>query len=109
VAPDGAEVHPEHIHSCGTQIRAAAQQSHSQNASFQQELAGYGQPWGTDTVGSLMGYCYGVISSVAAASYSSNAAALDDHGAGVQAIPSHWQQAEDTIRANISSVGKTPG
>jgi surfactin synthase thioesterase subunit len=104
VASADIEVHPEQVAAHGARIRAAAQESHAQTASLQQELAGYGQPWGNDMVGSLIGACYGAISALAMASFKSNAEALDAQGARVQAMAAAWQQAEDTNTANVHDV-----
>ena len=107
--PDDVEVHPEHMAACGTRIRSAAQAAQGHNASVQHELASYGQPWGDDVVGSLMGVCYQVVSGAAIQSFTSNAAALDDHGARVQVMAGIWQQAEDTTTTNVGSVKKALG
>jgi hypothetical protein len=109
VASDDAEIHPEHVFSRGGRIRSAAAQSKAQNVSFQQELDGYGQPWGTDMVGSLMGLCQQAISAVAMQSFTANAAAMDDYGARAQAMAGNWQQAEDTNTANAASPRKDLG
>jgi len=106
VPPRDVEVHPEHIVACGGRIRSAAQDAQGHNAATAQQLASYGEPWGTDMVGPLMGLCYTAITGVAMASFTSNAAALDDHGARVQAMGATWQQADDDIVCNVNSVKK---
>jgi hypothetical protein len=109
VASGEVEVHPDDISAAGARIRSAAQESHAQTVSLQQELAGYGQPWGDDMVGSLIHVCYGAISGLAIASFTSNAAALDGQGARVQAMAAKWQLAEDTNTANISDIPQAQG
>jgi hypothetical protein len=109
VASDDVEVHYHRMAAHGAAIRSAAQEAQQQNASLQQELAGCGQPFGTDLVGSLLGACYQVISGVAMVSFTSNAAGLDEHGARVQAMAATWQQAENANIANSASVGKELG
>jgi hypothetical protein len=109
VASDDAEIQPQHVYTQGGRIRSAAAQQKALNASFQQELDGYGQPWGTGMVGSLMGVCFQAISAVAMQSFTSNAAAMDDHGARVQALAGNWQQAEDTNTANAATPRKDLG
>jgi hypothetical protein len=109
VAPGEIEVHPDQMAAQGAGIRSAAGQAQGLNASLQQELAGAGQPFGTDLVGSLVGACYGVISGAATEAFTSNAAGLDDHGARVQVMAAEWQQAENTNVANAGSVGRALG
>jgi hypothetical protein len=106
VAPPDVEVHPEEIYAHGGRIRSAAAQSKALNDAFLAEQASFGQPWGTDIVGSLMNMCHTAISAVATQSFTSNAAAMDDHGARVQAMAGTWQQAEDDTTAKISAAGK---
>jgi hypothetical protein len=106
VASGGAEIHPQQIYAHGETIKSAAAQSQALNVSTQHELAGYGEPWGTDLIGSLMGVCYQVITGAAMESFTSNAAAMHEHGTRVQAMATAWQQAENTNAKNASSVSK---
>jgi len=109
VASDEVEIHPEHLVACGTRIRSAAQVSHGLNVSVQQQLASYGQPWGDDAVGSLMGLCYQVVAGAASESFASNAAAMHDHGARLQAMARTWQQTEDSNAAKVNTISKAVG
>lgn len=99
------EVDYRQIAAHGAAIRSAARDAQQQNSVHQQELAACGQPFGTDLVGSVQGACYGVISGVAMASFTTNAAALDAHGQRVQAMAAQWQQAENTNTANAARIG----
>lgn len=109
MASGEVEVDPGQIAAHGARIRSAARQAQAQNAALHAELASCGQPWGTDMVGSLIGMCYGVISGAATASFTSNAAALDEHGARVQAMAGSWQQTEADNTAAVNNVRKAMG
>jgi hypothetical protein len=109
VPPPDADIHFDHIHSCGGRIRSAAQDQQGHNAGTAQQLASYGEPWGNDMVGPLMGLCYTAITGVAMASFTSNAAALDDHGARAQAIGTIFNQAEDDNISKVNGVKKGLG
>jgi uncharacterized protein YukE len=95
-------VEPQGMQRAGTGISSAAGQLRGQVSSFQQELAGYGQPWGNDMVGSLIGMCYQVISGAAMQSITDNVSGLDDHGQRVQAMASVYAESESasTVEAN---------
>lgn len=107
--PPDIEVHPEHMTACGGRIRSAAQEAQAHNAATAQQLASYGEPWGNDMVGPLMGLCYTAITGVAMSSFATNAAALDDHGARVQAMAATWQRAESDNIGNVNKVKKGLG
>jgi hypothetical protein len=104
VAPAELYVDPAQIQRSGAQISSAARQLHGQVSSFQQDLAGYGQPWGHDMVGSLIGGCYLAISGAAMESFADNTSALDDQGTRVQAMASTYRQAEDVNTADVNHV-----
>jgi hypothetical protein len=95
-------VDPDQIERSGAQISAAAEQLHGHVSAFQGELASYGQPWGHDMVGSLIGGCYLAISGAAMRSFTSNTRALNDHGDRVQAMASVYRDTEqvNTQEAN---------
>lgn len=109
MASDDVEVHYRQMAAHGAAIRSAAAEAQRQNDSVQQELASCGNPFGSDLVGSLLGACYQAIASAAMSAYTSNAAALDGHGARVQAMAASWEQAEQANTANAASVGKSLG
>jgi hypothetical protein len=102
-------IDPVGLRLSGAQISSSAQQLQGHLSAFQQELAGYGQPWGSDMVGSLIGMCYGVISGIAMQSVTSNIAGLDDHAQRVQAMSTLYGQAESTDVAGVNRVREMLG
>jgi hypothetical protein len=102
-------VDPDQIQRSGAQISAAAEQLHGHVSAFQGELTSYGQPWGHDMVGSLIGGCYLAISGAAMRSFASNTSALSDHGARVQAMASLYRQTEESNTQAVDRVREALG
>jgi hypothetical protein len=54
----GFEVQPAALRAGGEQVIDAAERFIGQLESFEAEMAGYGEPWGGDDIGSLIGVVY---------------------------------------------------
>lgn len=97
-------VDPQHIRRSGAGVRSSAQQLRSELQAFQNHLAGYGEPWGNDDLGSLIGGCYQAISELAFDCYNDNIAELEGHADGVNAMASTYFQAEDVSAIEVNRV-----
>src|ERR1044072_2398383 len=91
---DRMDVDPERIDNAGGGIRASAQRLKSEWTAFQQELAGHGEPWGNDDLGSWLGMLYQGAYELAADCFQDNTEAIDDHGQGVNAMAADYRGAE---------------
>jgi hypothetical protein len=109
VAAGELRVDADQIQRSGARISSAAEELGGHVTGFQRELAGYGQPWGHDMVGSLIGGCYLAISGAAMRSFTSNTSALSDHGDRVQAMASVYRQTEQANTQDINRIGEALG
>ncbi|GAA2615709.1 hypothetical protein SMC26_09850 [Actinomadura fulvescens] len=100
----GYEVDPEQIRGAGRGIQSSAQQLKADWEAFQGELAGFGEPWGTDDIGSLIGGCYLAIYEVAVECYNDNVQSLDEHAEKVQAVGTNYVKAEEHNVVEVNRV-----
>lgn len=98
------DVRPDLIRRSGGGIRTAAQQLRSELTAFQGRLAGFGQPWGNDDVGALIGGCYLAIHDVAMECYEENIAGLETEADGVNTMAGNYYQAEATTAVEVNNV-----
>ncbi|MEV6343793.1 hypothetical protein [Actinoplanes sp. NPDC051851] len=82
--------------SSGDRMMSSAQQIRSQLAAFQAQLSGYGEPWGTDDLGSLIGEVYGVICELAMECYSENTIEIDEVGEGTRVMAVNYLDTEES-------------
>jgi len=59
----GFMVDPERLSASGSALQRVASRLSSELASFRSELAGFGAPWGSDDIGSLIGAAHDEVSS----------------------------------------------
>lgn len=97
-------VDPDRMHASGTRITSAAQELESRISAFRQELAGYGNPFGNDMVGSLIAGCYQAISGGAMKCYVSNTRAMGSQGSRVQLMAATYQQADGVNEADSNRI-----
>jgi len=106
---DGFRVDPPSIRAGGAGITSAGGRLRQRVAAFQQELAGFGEPWGTDELGALIGSCYQAISDLAMEVYQDNIDELEAYGEDVGAMADTYdeaeQAAEDGVRAIQDGLG----
>jgi hypothetical protein len=98
------DVSPDRIRKAGSGIRTSAQQLKADWEAFQTELSSFGEPWGNDDLGSLIGGCYQAILEVAAECYADNLAEIDGHAEGVQTMAATFYAAEDNSAIEVNRV-----
>ncbi|TMQ94238.1 hypothetical protein ETD83_24105 [Actinomadura soli] len=99
----GYEVDPEGIRRSGLGIGSSAQRLKADWEAFQAELAGFGEPWGTDDIGSLIGGCYQAIYEAAADCYNDNIEAMTEDGDTVQSVAANHLAAE---KSNVTEINR---
>ncbi|MFI0374374.1 hypothetical protein ACH35V_41500 [Actinomadura sp. 1N219] len=99
----GYEVDPEGIRRSGIGIGSSAQQLKADWEAFQAELAGFGEPWGTDDIGSLIGGMYQAIYEVAVDCYNDNLETMTEDADTVQAVAANHFRAE---QHNVTEVNR---
>jgi hypothetical protein len=98
---DQVDIDPDGIMRAGDGITTAAQVINREITQFQSELAGYGEPWGNDDIGSLIGMVYGVISDLAFETYSGNTEEIQQIGGLTRQMGQNYS---DTEAGNTSGI-----
>ncbi|MGP4022414.1 hypothetical protein [Actinomadura sp. 3N407] len=100
----GYEVDPELIRSAGAGMSTAAQRLAADWQAFQQELAGFGEPWGQDDIGFLIGGCYQAVYQVAVECYEDNLTALDGQAQAMKFVAANHVAGEQSNVVEINRV-----
>jgi len=100
----GYEVDPEQIRSSGGGIQSSTQQLQADWQAFQGELAGFGEPWGSDDIGSLIGGCYQAVYEVAVEAYNDNLEDMAEHGEIVTMFADNHAKAEEHNVVEVNRV-----
>ncbi|MDG6101401.1 hypothetical protein Daura_39945 [Dactylosporangium aurantiacum] len=109
MSSDRVEIDPEGIMRSGDGILTAAQVIQREITAFQGELAAYGEPWGTDDVGSLIGMVYGVISDLAFETYTGNTDEIGQIGALTRRMGENYVETETGNRTDLNSYKQALG
>lgn len=104
MAEGNLNVQPDLIRRSGGGIRNAAQQLRSELEAFQSQLAAFGEPWGDDDLGSLIGGCYQAVYEVAMETYGENIAEMEGEADGVNTMAATYYQAEDNSEIEVNRV-----
>jgi hypothetical protein len=102
-------VDPEGIMRAGNGISSAGQVINQELMRFQGELASFGEPWGNDDIGSLIGTVYGVISDLAFETYAGNADEVQEIGALTQQMGQNYADNETGIESGINAYKQILG
>jgi uncharacterized protein YukE len=86
------------------EMQAAADQLDDVVGQFAQGLGGVGDPWGTDTLGTLIGGGYVAIEGLALQTYDSVVAAFDDAAEGLTAMADNYAATEEGISSGFTSL-----
>jgi hypothetical protein len=104
VSTADTELHPEDVHRSGDAIAQSVQQLRQKVDAFQVTLAGYGEPWGNDDLGALIGGCYQVIADLAFECLEDNVAHLEGYGEGLHAMAASYEDNEQQIVGNFRQL-----
>jgi hypothetical protein len=88
----------------GAAIVAASQRLKDEWEAFCGKLEGYGEPWGSDDVGSLIGACYTVVFQAASECYASNVEAMTGDGEAVKTVAELHRASEQESVASIKQI-----
>ena len=102
-------VDAESIRRGGEGIRSTAHQVRAEWQALQAKLSGYGEPWGQDMIGMLIGGCYMAIYELTAECIEQNVTGLEDHAEGATVMASNYLQAEDASAIEVNRVRQILG
>ncbi|MDP9794344.1 hypothetical protein J2S43_002856 [Catenuloplanes nepalensis] len=105
----GLRIDPDALAESGTALAAAAERLGDAVAGFRARLTGYGAPWGTDDIGSLIGAAHDEVSAYAFECYQDGLDEIGAAGQDVSLMGETYRAAESTIEADLDAVRRSLG
>jgi hypothetical protein len=93
----GFRIDPERLSTSGSALQSVASRLSSELASFQSELAGFGAPWGSDDIGSLIGAAHDEVSSWAFECYRDALDQMAAAGADVVDMSARYTEVDENV------------
>src|SRR3982751_6953073 len=100
----GFMIDPERLSASGSALQRAASRLSAELASCQPDLAGFGAPWGSDDIGSLIGAAHDEVSSWAFECYQDALDEMAAAGADVVDISEHYTEVDATVSRRFRGV-----
>lgn len=100
----GIHVVPDTLTGSAKLLRDAGTDFGEKLAAFQAELAAFGEPWGGDDLGSLVGIAYGVVSEFAFECYSEALEELDLAGGDVDVMADRYRAVESAAAEHFDGM-----
>ncbi|GIF12664.1 hypothetical protein [Actinoplanes teichomyceticus] len=100
----GLHIAPESLQASGRRLGAVAHRFASALTAFQAEIAGFGQPWGSDDIGSLIGAAHEEVSSFAYECYQSALGEIAAAGADLSGMALAYSAAEEAIEQRLQTL-----
>ncbi|WP_131737604.1 hypothetical protein [Actinomadura roseirufa] len=88
----------------GRDLGTAARNVNAHWEKFRTELGSFGEPWGGDDIGSLIGGCYQAILGIFEECLGDNADGVAEHAEGVQEMAQVYRESEDTSHLEVNRV-----
>ena len=93
----GFMVDPVRLSASGSALQMVASRLSAELGSFQSELAGFGAPWGSDDIGSLIGAAHDEVSSWAFECYRDALDEVASAGADVLDISAQYTEVDENV------------
>src|SRR4051794_10899711 len=106
---NGFAVDPQRLSASGSALQHVAARLASEVASFQSELAGFGAPWGSDDIGSLIGAAHDEVSSWAFECYQDALDEMASAGADVVDISVQYTGVDENVGRRFRGLLTEPG
>jgi hypothetical protein len=100
----GFMIDPERLSASGSALQSVASRLSSELASFRSELAGFGAPWGSDDIGSLIGAAHDEVSSWAFECYLDVMGEMASAGADVVDISAQYTGVDENVSRRFRGV-----
>ncbi|MFI5897563.1 hypothetical protein ACIA5D_46500 [Actinoplanes sp. NPDC051513] len=101
---NGFTIDPERLSASGSALQSVASRLSSELVSFQSELAGFGAPWGSDDIGSLIGAAHDEVSSWAFECYQDALDEMAAAGADVVDISAQYTDVDENVGRRLHGL-----
>lgn len=99
----------ERLAASGSALQSVASRLSTELTSFQSELAGFGAPWGSDDIGSLIGAAHDEVSSWALECYQDALDEMAAAGADVVDICAQYTEVDESVSRRFRGLLTEPG
>jgi hypothetical protein len=104
VANSDITIYPESLRTAADAIGATADRFNTDLVVLIEDLAGFGEPWGADDIGTLIGQAYVGIREMALACYESNVDELADYAGALALVADDFDEAEADNDSLVSDL-----
>ena len=104
----GFRIDPERLSASGSALQDVAARLAVELAAFRSELAGFGAPWGSDDIGSLIGAAHDEVSSWAFECYQDALDEMASAGADVVDISAHYTEVDENVSRRFRGLLNGP-
>ncbi|WP_018785764.1 hypothetical protein [Micromonospora sp. CNB394] len=103
------EVDPERLGASGSALDGVATRFGAALTAFRAELAGFGRPWGSDDIGSLIGAAHDEVSAFAFECFDSALDEIAAAGADLGGMAVRYAETEAAITRNLDGLRRMLG
>jgi len=104
VSGPGFRVDPDALASSGSGLERVATEFTQAMTAFQQELAAFGQPWGNDDIGALIGAAHEAVAEFAFECFGTAIEEIGAAGVDLAGMASTYREIEERIRGAFDSL-----
>jgi hypothetical protein len=95
------------IRKAGSELQRVADQLDSQIGSFEGAISGFGEPWGGDDLGMLIGLAHGAVFDAAMECFDNNLSEIEGIAKALGVMADNFESAEQGATEKVESVGKS--
>ncbi|TDC61900.1 hypothetical protein E1200_27655 [Actinomadura sp. GC306] len=106
---DGFQVSTEQLTSSAGGLTQAAEQFSRQVQQFEAQINGYGEPWGGDDIGMLIGIAHAACFEAAMKCFKENAEELSERAKALEAVAKNYTTMEQSNVQTVNSISKALG
>ncbi|TDD25209.1 PE domain-containing protein [Actinomadura sp. KC06] len=106
---DGFQVSPDQLSSSAERLGQVADEFNQQVQQFQSQITGYGEPWGGDDIGMLIGLAHTACFEAAMDCFKENAKELEERVKALEAVAKNYTTMEQSNVQAVNSVSKALG
>lgn len=103
------QVSPDQITSSAERLKQVADEFTQQVSQFQSEITGFGEPWGGDDMGMLIGIAHGACFEAAMKCFQENSEELGERAEALKAVAKNYTKMEESNVQSVNSVAKALG
>ena len=100
----GLEVDPERLSSSGSALQSVSARLSAELTAFRAELTGFGAPWGSDDIGSLIGAAHDEVSSYAFECYQDALDEIQAAGLDVMGMSTNYAEVDQDISGRFGEL-----